>query len=68
MKICFRFWIKLLIYEPVELSFCVFQLDVKKAKPVKDHPQWQISDDEDETKNDENDDDSDYDSSSDEED
>lgn len=45
---------------------CVFfllQLDVKEAKIVTDHPQWNISDDEDKEKNDdesEEEEDSDY--------
>ncbi|KAK6187306.1 hypothetical protein SNE40_005367 [Patella caerulea] len=46
-------------------KFVNFKIDVKKAKPVEDHPQWDISDDEDEHDHDDDvdtEDDSDYDS------
>lgn len=53
-----------LIYAECEkVCFFLLQLDVKEAKIVTDHPQWNISDDEDKEKNDdesEEEEDSDY--------
>ncbi len=56
-------------YEPLEIlmtPLCL-QLDVKEAKKVESHPQWDISDDEDKEENDgtESEGDSDYDDSED---